>query len=305
MSILITHLPLRSQVLRAIRAFFYQNDFIEVETPVRIAAPAQEEHIDAPPAGRAWLRPSPELEMKQLLVAGCQRIFQIGPCFRDLECGQRHNPEFTMLEWYRAAADYQDILDDTISLVTAVTQTVSGAPHLVYQGTTIDLTPPWQRLSVQEAYLRWAGWDPLETWDAERFDWDMVKKIEPALSRTQPTILYDYPTPAASLAKLRDDDPRVAQRWECYIGGLEIANAYSELCEAETQRQRFKEAAQIRATLQKPRYPMAEAFLSALERGLPPCGGIALGVDRLVMLLADVSNIAHIRPFCQRPGALL
>lgn len=293
----------RSDVLRVIRAFFDARGFIEVETPVRIPAPAQETHIDAPPSGRAWLRASPELHMKRLLVEGCERIFQIGPCFRSGECGLRHNPEFTMLEWYRTDADYFDILADTEALVRTVFMAVVGTDQLPYRGADIDLAGPWPRLTVRDAYRRWAGWDPTEQWDAERFDLDMIERIEPALPSATPCVLIDYPAPAASLARLKPGNDTVAERWEVYIGGLEIANAYSELRDAAAQRARFQEAALARQGLGKEAYPLDEPFLDALAHGMPPCGGIALGIDRLVMLACDADDIAEVRPFCQRPGA--
>lgn len=293
----------RSKILRTVRDFFDALGFIEVETPVRIPAPAQETHIDAPPSGRAWLRASPELHMKRLLTEGFEKIYQIGPCFRSGECGRRHNPEFTMLEWYRTGADYLDILADTEAMVRAVFTALFGKTTLSYRGATIQLAGPWTRLTVSDAYRRWAGWDPAEHWDADRFDTDMITRIEPALPRTTPCVLIDYPAPAASLARLKPGDARVAERWEVYIGGLEIANAYSELCDAAAQRARFKEAARERQALGKDVYPLDEPFLKALERGMPPCGGIALGLDRLVMLACDADDIAEVRAFCQRPGA--
>ena len=298
-------LRIRSAVFRAVREFFYARDFTEVETPVRIHAPALETYIDAPPSGAAWLRASPELHMKRLLVDGCSRIFQIGPCFRSGECGRRHNPEFTMLEWYRTDADSIAILDDTEALITRVFDTVTGGTVITYGGQRIDLTPPWPRFAVRDAYRRWAQWDPVEHWDADRFDVDMVERIEPALPRGTPCVLIDYPAPAASLARLKDGDPRVAERWEVYIGGLELGNAYSELCDPTAQRERFLQAADERRALGKSVYPLDEPFLHALERGMPPCGGIALGMDRLVMLACGAADIAAVRPFCECPGALL
>lgn len=301
----LSHLTLRSRVLRAVRNFFYAQDFIEVETPVRIPAPALETHIDAPPSGRAWLRASPELHMKRLLADGCPRLFQIGPCFRSGECGRRHNPEFTMLEWYRAGADYTDILRDTEALLAHVFQQACGGTVLTYRGQTIDLARPWHCHTVREAFRTWAGWDPAEHWDPDRFDADLVGLVEPALPQDKPCVLTDYPAPAASLARLKADDPRVAERWEVYVGGLELANAYSELCDPAAQRARFLEAAAERRALGKEVYPLDEPFLAALEQGLPPCGGIALGIDRLVMLACGATDIAEVRPFCQRPGELI
>ena len=298
-------MQIRSKVLRAVRTFFYSNDFIEVETPVRIPAPALETHIDAPPSGRAWLRASPELHMKRLLAAGCTRIFQIGPCFRSGECGSRHNPEFTMLEWYRTDADYTDILRDTEALVAHVFQSITGQTSFTYRDTAIDLALPWHCHTVRDAFLKWADWDPVADWDPDRFDVDLIEKVEPALPLDRPCLLTDYPAPAASLARLKPTDPRVAERWEVYMGGLELANAYTELCDPAAQRARFLEAAEERRALGKEIYPLDEAFLAALESGMPPCGGIALGIDRLVMLACGATNIADARLFCQRPGELI
>jgi len=301
---LLSNLELRSRVLRAVRDFFYARDFWEVETPVRIPAPALETHIDAPPSGRAWLRASPELHMKRLLADGCGRLFQIGPCFRSGECGRRHNPEFTLLEWYRTGADYTDILRDAEALLTHMAQTVTGQTSLTYCGSPVDLSRPWHCHTVREAFKKWAGWDPVENWDPDRFDFDMTQKVEPALPRDRPCVLTDYPAPAASLARLKRHDPRVAERWEVYAGGLELANAYSELCDPAAQRARFLEAAGERRALGKEIYPLDEPFLAALESGMPPCGGIALGIDRLAMLVCDAADIADVRPFCQHPGGL-
>jgi len=299
------NLEARSRVLYAVRDFFHARAFTEVETPVRIPAPALETHIDAPPSGRAWLRASPELHMKRLLAAGCERLFQLGPCFRSGECGSRHNPEFTLLEWYRAGSDYTDILRDTEALLAHVFQSVAGKTTFAYKGKAIDLSRPWHCRSVRGAFLDWAGWDPVSDWNAERFDVDMVEKVEPALPQDKPCVLTDYPAPAASLARLKPGNPLVAERWEVYVGGLELANAYSELCDAAAQRARFLAAAEERRGLGKEVYPLDEPFLAALEAGMPPCGGIALGIDRLAMLVCDAADIADVRPFCQRPGELI
>lgn len=292
----------RSEVIRTVRKFFDDQDFIEVETPARITAPAQETQIDAPRSDKAFLRASPELQMKRLLCAGFQKIYQIGPCFRTAECGRRHNPEFTLLEWYRSQSDYRQMLTDTEALV----QKALGGEEIPYQGGTIDLHSPWPIITVQEAFQKWAGWDPTMTWDAHRFDLDLLQRVEPALPQDRPCVMMDYPAPAASLARLKPDNPRVAERWEVYIGGLEIANAYSELCDPDAQRARFEESAAERHALGKDDYPMDEDFLQALKKqGMPPSGGIALGIDRLVMLALDTNDIADARLFCQRPGELI
>ncbi len=268
-------LELRAQVLRRIRAFFDARGFVEVETPVRIAAPAPEPHIDCPPvATGGFLRASPELQMKKLLAAGMDKIYQIGPCFREGEKGSRHNPEFTMLEWYRAEADYLDILKDMEELVSEV---------LAYR-------KPFLRLTVREAYRKYAGWDPFADWDQDRFDFDMATKIEPNLPR-EPTFLMDYPPQAASLSKLRGD---VAERWELYVDGMELANAFTELTDPAEQRRRFEAAREERRLLGESDYPFDEEFLRLLQF-MPPAGGVALGVDRLVMLAVGAKSMDEIR----------
>ena len=271
----------RARVLREIRAFFNVRGFTEVETPVRIPAPAPEPHIDCPPSGDWFLRASPELQMKKLLAAGMERIYQIGPCFRAGEKGRRHSPEFTMLEWYRANADYSDIARDAEELLAEVLK----RDHA-------DV----QRLTVREAYVRWAGWDPVETWDQDRFDFDMATKIEPNLPK-EPLFLTDYPAPAASLARLKSDDPRVAERWELYVDGIELANAFTELIDPVEQRRRFELAREERRALGEADYPLDEEFLNALVQ-MPPSGGVALGVDRLVMLACGASSIAEVQCHC-------
>ena len=299
----IAALEIRARVLRQLRAFFDARGFVEVETPVRIAAPAPEPHIDCPAAiarpdaaalaRPTFLRASPELQMKKLLAAGMDRIYQIGPCFREGERGRRHSPEFTMLEWYRASADYLDILADMEALLAEIfalngLDGFNGFNGLNgfsgFKGLKVE------RITVREAYQRWAGWDPFVEWDAERFDFDMATKIEPNLP-SGPVFLMDYPPQAASLAKLRET---VAERWELYVNGLELANAFTELKDPVEQRRRFEEARAERRRLDEADYPLDEEFLNALAR-MPPAGGVALGVDRLVMLVCGVDDIAIVR----------
>ena len=302
------NLAIRSATLHAIRSFFHDRGFLEVETPVRLATPALELHIDAIPAQSAsrivagepaqmWLRTSPELHMKRLLAAGHERIFQLGPCFRRGERGDRHHPEFTMLEWYRAGADYMEILADTRELVVHVFQSLEKADLVSSKDWKFNVAAAWRVFTVSDAFQRWAGWDPAATFDADRFNLDLVEKVEPALPRNVPVILTDYPAAAAALSRRKAADPRLAERWELYIGGLELANAYSELTDAAEQEARFKECADERRKLGKDVYPIDEPFLAALRSGLPPCGGIAFGVDRLVMLLAGAKTLDEVMAF--------
>ncbi|MBL7114515.1 MAG: EF-P lysine aminoacylase GenX [Kiritimatiellae bacterium] len=291
------HLICRSRVLQALRRFFLQRDFIEVETPVRIPAPALELHIDAELSGDAYLRTSPELHMKRLLAGGMERIYQMGPCFRRGERGRIHHPEYTMLEWYRAHADYEDILRDTRALLPELCMAVVGDTHFTYLGRRIDVGEPWHEMSVRDLFMREAGWDPIADFDADRFDLDLVNKIEPILPGDRPVILRDYPAKVAALARLSPADHAVAERWELYLGGMELANAYSELVDAVEQRHRFEVCAEQRRAAGRAVYPLDEAFLAALPC-MPPSGGIALGVDRLVMLLSGAESIEDVLACC-------
>jgi lysyl-tRNA synthetase class 2 len=277
------NLILRARLLRLIRDFFDAREFIEVETPVKILAPAPEPHIDCPPCGNGFLRASPELQMKKLLALGMDKIYQIGPCFRDGEKGSRHNPEFTMLEWYRANGDYNDIANDMELLIRDAYASIKG----------VVLSLPFRRLTVRDAYIKYAGWDPLIQWDADRFDYDMAVKIEPSLPK-EPIFLYDYPAQAASLSKIKMSDRRIAERWELYINGMELANAFTELTDPKEQRERFIAAKEERKTLGESDYPLDEDFFNALEL-MPPSGGVALGIDRLAMLLSDAESIDEVR----------
>jgi lysyl-tRNA synthetase class 2 len=291
-------LALRSLALAAIRRFFEKRGFVEVETPVLVPTPALELHIDAQPAGSGFLRTSPELHMKRLLAEGLPRIYQIGPCFRAGERGRLHNPEFTMLEWYRLDADYLGILEDMQLLIPFVCKEVLGSTRMGYRGQHIETGTLWDKWSVSSAFQRFAGWDPLIAYDADRFDLDTVCKIEPNLPADRPIVLIDYPPQAAALSRCTEGPPPHAERWELYIGGIELANAFTELTDAFEQRRRFEACAEERRHMGKPAYELDEEFLAALQRGLPPCGGVALGVDRLVMLLADATDIGEVRAFC-------
>ena len=283
-------LHVRHTAAQAIRTFFLERDFLEVDSPIRIPAPAPELHIVAEPAGTQFLRTSPELHMKRMLAAGCKRIFQLGPCFRAHESGTRHRPEFMMLEWYRSNADYMTILADMQGLLPCVAQATQ-------QVSTCNFTQPWHIHTIQDIYLQKAGWDPVPHFDPDRFDLDMVNIIEPALPPDRCTVLIDYPAPVAALARRKPDNPLVAERWELYAGGLELANAFSELTDPTEQRQRFQETLRAKATRNEPVSPLDEPFLEALEHGLPPCAGVALGFDRLLMTLTGATDIAAVLPF--------
>ncbi len=290
-------LGFRSNVLKAVRAFFYASDYIEVETPIRIKHPALELHIDAEPSGDYFLRTSPELYMKRLLAEGYKRIFEMGPCFRRGERGHLHNPEYTMLEWYRVGVDYLDILAEIKELLCYVTDDVLGCSVISFDGVDIDIAGEWAVFNVSDVFVQYAGWNPVTNFDADRFDIDLVEKIEPALPRDVPVVLKDYPAELAALARFKPTDKSVAERWELYLGGIEIANVYSELVDAVEQRFRFEQCAEKRAAMGKDTYTIDEKFMSALDFGIPECGGAALGIDRLVMLLSGNKEISNVRAF--------
>jgi len=273
-----------------IREFFQSREFMEVETPVRLVTPALETHIDAEPSGDHFLRTSPEFHMKRLLAAGYENIYQIGPCFRRGERGDRHHPEYSMLEWYRTNADYNDILNDTKRLVTHLAECTS------YLG-DITLADEWLIIPVAEAFTKWAGWNPVSDYNAARFDLDLVEKVEPALPRDRAVVLIDYPIEAGAFARRKPGSPQLAERWELYLNGLEIANAYSELIDADEQLARFEASAAERRAMNKPVYPLDDEFISAIKSGLPPCSGIALGVDRLLMVLVGAASLDEVIAF--------
>ena len=300
----------RAAIVRGIRKFFDDQGFIEVETAVRIDAPAPEEHIDCPPVvGGGYLRASPELQMKKLLAAGMDKIYQIGPCFREGEKGSRHNPEFTMLEWYRRGADYLDIKRDLERLLEGlvVVDSCSGrAEGENFSPLSTTTTSHYNLLRVRDAYREYAGWDPWEKWDQDRFDFDMATKIEPAIKEIGGGVfLMDYPPRAASLAKISTTSQtsrtsqtsqtfRVAERWEFYWDGLELANCFTELCDRDEQLKRFERAKEARKSLKESDYPLDCEFIDLLPQ-IKSAAGVALGIDRLVMILTKTKEISAVR----------
>ncbi|WP_299437893.1 EF-P lysine aminoacylase EpmA [uncultured Rhodospira sp.] len=325
-------LAARAAVLGATRAFFAGQGYLEVETPALQISPGLEPHLKAfatrwtPPDGRPplplSLHTSPEFAMKKLLAGGLERIFQMARVYRDGERSTTHHPEFTMLEWYRAGATYTDLMDETEAYVAACQWAVGGAP-LRWRGHQADATRPWRRLSVAEALAEYAGVDlmaclpPEPTKDpdpgplvaearrlgltvgkGDRFD-DVFFRIflayvESRLGIGTPCILFDYPVCMAALSRPKAADPRLAERFEVYVCGLELANAFGELTDAAEQRARFEADMDLKERLYGERYPIDEDFLAALEHGLPDCAGIALGIDRLVMLCAGARRIEDV-----------
>jgi elongation factor P--(R)-beta-lysine ligase len=286
----------RAAIIREIRRFFTDGGYLETETPLRIPAPAPESHIDAVSSGEWYLQTSPEICMKRMLAAGYPKIFQIGRCWREGERGRFHLPEFTMLEWYRAGADYQDLMEETRLLVLSVTEALGFGKTLAFRGVETNLLGGWERLTVREAYRHFAGMEMEEALERDIFDVLMVEKIEPHLGAPHPVFLCDYPASRAALARLKPDDPMVAERFELYIAGLEIANAFTELTDPVEQRERFAEERDFRGRQGRSVYPLPERFLDELP-AMPSSAGIALGIDRLVMLLLGAERIDDVVAF--------
>lgn len=309
----------RAKALAAVREFFATRSFVEVETPLLVPSPGLEIHLDAVSAGGGYLITSPEYQMKRLLAGGFERIFQVCKCFRAGEHGPHHASEFTMIEWYRAYADLDAIIADTEELVHAVVRAVSGSSFARVGARAFDVTPPWPRMTVREAMRTWAGVelagdesaaDLVAAVRRAGFDvadgtaWDdaffaaFLAKVDPAIAALDhPLVLEDWPAPLAALARKKPADPRVALRFEAYVGGLELANAFGELTDPVEQRTRFEHDQQIRRERSRPVYPLDERLLAALAEGLPPSAGIALGFDRLVMLATGATTIDQVLTF--------
>ena len=289
-------LQARAKLIQSIRLFFIHHGFLEIETPLRIPSPAPEEHIEAILSGNWFLQTSPELCMKRLLAAGYQQIFQISKCFRAAERGSKHLPEFTMLEWYAAGFDYHQLMNQCEQMLIAASKDMGHNQDIVWQNKKINLAAPWERITVADAFLKYAPVTLEEALVQDKFDEIMVEYIEPRLGIDRPTFIYDYPEKLAALAKIKMNDPTIAERFELYIGGLELANGFSELTDANEQRQRFEEASEARTRKNWARYTMPEKFLQALQT-MPQSAGIALGIDRLVMILADTDKIDDVVAF--------
>ena len=287
--------PARARIAALLRAAFDAAHFIEVETPVGILAPAAEEYIEAPRTEDGFfLRTSPELQMKRLLAAGMERIYQLGPCFRRGENGRRHRQEFTMLEFYQAGANYLDLLDFTQSFLLSVCRGLHGESSFKFNGETISLEE-FEVIPVREAFTRFAGRSADKCAEEEGlFELVLVDQVEPKLPKDRPCVLIDYPVRFGAFARPKESDPTLVERWEIYLGGIELANTYGELIDPQIQRERFHRFAETRRQQNLAEYPEPAAFLEAIDRGFPPCAGSALGFDRLVMLLTDHPDIADI-----------
>lgn len=288
------NLPVRAKIASLLRAAFDAARFVEVETPVGIIAPAAEEYIEAPKADGFFLRTSPELQMKRLLAAGMERIYQLGPCFRSGENGRRHRQEFTMLEFYQTGADYLQLLEFTQSFLLSVCRGIHGDSSFRFNGETISLEK-LEIIPVRDAFRRFAGKSADQCAEEEGlFELVLVDQVEPKLPKDRPCVLIDYPVRFGAFAQPKPADPSLVERWEIYLGGIELANTYGELIDPKIQRERFERFSQTRREQHLAEYPEPTAFLEAIDHGFPPCAGSALGFDRLVMLLTDHPDIADI-----------
>jgi lysyl-tRNA synthetase class 2 len=316
----------RGAITGALRGFFAEQGFVEVETSVLQVSPGNETHLHAPrteimrPDGSRvsrYLRTSPEFACKKLLAAGEERIFEFARVFRDRERGDLHMPEFTMLEWYRAGAPYDAIMADTVVVIARAAR-ATGIGTFSFRGRTADPFAEPELLTVAGAFERFAGVDLLSTISgnegnraalalaaggkirvAEDDTWSdifskvLVEHVEPHLGQGRLTILFEYPSPEAALARVKADDPRVAERFEVYACGVELANGFGELTDAEEQRKRFTESMAEKQRRYGEAYPLDEDFLAAVA-AMPEAGGVALGFDRLVMLASGASRIDQV-----------
>ena len=290
------NLRLRARIIQAIRSFFIDREYLEVETPIRIPAPTPEAHINAVITDDWFLQTSPELCMKQLLAAGFSRIFQICKCFRHKERGTRHLPELTMLEWYSTGRNYKDLMDECEDLICSVAHLINGNDKISYRGREIHLGTPWTRMSVAAAFHQYAAMAMEKALEKDCFDEVMANEIEPNLGSPTPLFLYDYPAPCGALARLKPQNDLLAERFELYIAGIELCNGFSELTDPAEQKARFEKEQRLRKSFGHPVYPMPLKFLKALK-DMPEAGGIALGIDRLVMLFCDATEIDDVVTF--------
>ncbi len=290
-------LEVRARMLSSIRYWLEGAGFLAVETPVRLPAPALEDYIDAESSGEQWLRTSPELHMKRLLAAGYEKIYQIGPCFRKDEKGSRHLPEFTMLEWYRLRGNWRDIQRDTEALLRKVLQDCLGNTCCTFRGKQINFAGDWEEITVDDAFQKYAG-RSLNACLAEGcFEQVLVEQIEPQLGQQRPTFLSEYPLACSGLSQPISGRPDRVERWELYVCGLELANSCTELVNPREQELRFEACAQLRKAEGRPVYPMDQPFMNALWKGLPGAAGIAIGLDRLAMILNNCNAISEVVPF--------
>jgi len=303
--------------MQAVRSFFINRDFLEVDPPTASPWPTLDSNIDSVKVrihdmngnpSELFLHTSPEHAMKKLLAAGSGDIFFLGKVFRDAEITELHNPEFTMAEWYKNGAAYNEIMDETEELIIYCAEKVTGSLNISFQGKNIDLSSPWDRISVKELFLNKAGLDldkcmsldlmrkaavKTSVYCEDNDDWDTIflrifmEKIEPELGLKRPVFVTDYPAKNPLMAKLKASDPAYVERAELFIAGIELANGYTELTDGKELLKRFKKEQQSRPG----NLPIDTDLIKALKTGMPECSGIALGIDRLLMLLLDKKSI--------------
>ncbi|HUW21152.1 MAG TPA: EF-P lysine aminoacylase EpmA [Candidatus Bathyarchaeia archaeon] len=315
----------RSRIIDRTRRFFKRRHFLEVQTPVLTPRLIPESYLEyfqtelLDKMGRkrlAFLTTSPEMWHKKLLAAGSGNIFEITKSFRNTDIGGHfHNPEFTLLEWYRINTDYGETMADCEELIRFLNH---GKAKLEYQGQVVDISKPFEKLSVIEAFSRFAGMAEDELFDEKKFrntalkkgyrikdddDWSIIfelillKEVEPNLGYKKPALLYNFPSQFAPLAKTSQTDSRVKERFELFLFGIELADAYTELTDPEEQKSRFEEEISLRKKMGKIDCPPDWDFVAALRSGLPPCSGVALGIDRLVMVFTDQISIDEVLLF--------
>jgi elongation factor P--(R)-beta-lysine ligase len=315
----------RAKILWGVRDWFDARGFLEVDVPALQVSPGNEAHLhgfqtelihnDGSRSTR-YLQTSPEFACKKLLAAGEERIFSLGHVFRNRERTRTHSPEFMMLEWYRVREDYGSVIDDTLKLI-ALCSSITGRPIVTWNAHQCDVTAVADHVSVQDAFMRHAGVDVLSTLDAtgvpdveklakqspvqfnpdeswsDIFSRILVEKVEPHLGMGRPTVLFEYPSCEAALARKCARDKRVAERFEVYVCGVELANGFGELTDADEQRKRFVEEMDIKERVYGERYPIDESLLAALQI-MPPASGVALGLDRAIMLVTGATSIDQV-----------
>lgn len=319
----------RSKINNLIRDFFAERGFIEMQTPALVKCAGQEPYLspvkaiiedDRNKKYKGFLITSPEYSLKKLLAAGFDKIFEMAKVFRSNESfGGIHNPEFTMLEWYRTNSNYNQIMKDTEELIYFLAKKMKGSGIISYQRQKINLALPWPRITVKSLFQKYAGINLDKAKTLKNFkkqiknknylkfdDWNdifyliFLNEIEPNFPKDRPIIVYDYPLPQASLARKKSEKSFYAERFEVYIGGMELANAFSELTDAKEQDKRFKEERSLRKKMRGNDIDIDKDLIHALELHIPPSGGIALGVERLQMILLDAKDINEILPFPAR-----
>jgi lysyl-tRNA synthetase class 2 len=305
----------RARTIAAVRRWFDSRGFVEVETPVlqplyggALARPFTTHHnaLDRD----LYLRIATELYLKRLIVGGIDKVYELGKDFRNEGISHKHNPEFTMLEWYEAYADYNDTADELEVLVSTVGQEVLGTTKIEREGETIDLAPPWRRVTLRDAIKERTGIDVLEHPSREQLaeamgsepdpeegwgklvDGLLSKEVEPTLIR--PTFVVDYPVELSPFAKRHRSEEGLVERWEAFVGGIEISNSFTELNDPDEQRRRFEAQAEEMARGDEETQPYDEVFVESLEQGMPPAGGAGLGIDRLVMILTGARNLREV-----------